>query len=283
MFNLSYSDSDFIYPVKVRCDWLAFGVYLTYKSATSYELLNRFLEIFDVTNIGKSRFYEKTYQTYEGVVLHTDLKQGLKNAPYAFEAKGSAFSTEQGYNKIQDFLGEIQDMGFSIKCYRIDVCGDIQKHFEDIEIESKRMPFGYYLDENKICTGFWCGRGDIRYRLYDKWKEQGKKESDLFPWWRFEIQLRGEFLKMVVGKIIEENINLLNLETLVCEVLGDKEKCYLKKPEGFQEIFKLSQFELPRYKAKEIHPFQKIENFWKKHIEEIRKFYYNLSKNYPNF
>lgn len=151
----------------------------------------------------KNSFYSSAYKG-DGWSFFFDRKEGVKNAPYALEMRGSLFTGGVREESVNNILSLFYDGGAQCNPYRIDARLDIFSPIdEEISFQSSYMTGKYFYTENKVCSGFSVGKGDTVFRFYDKklqQEEAGNKVS--FPhWWRWEVQIRGDVLKSQFSQI----------------------------------------------------------------------------------
>lgn len=148
----------------------------------------------------KNPYYQKSFKG-NGWSFSYNPKPGVSNPPYCLEIRGSFFSSGFVESQLNEVFHLFYDAGCLSIPYRIDCCIDFFRSFDPsrLKISSKLMKksLGYFLDGEKQCSGFWAGRGDLRYRFYNKKLEQESsgKEVKLAHWWRWEVQCRGVRLK----------------------------------------------------------------------------------------
>lgn len=227
------------FDMSTSLDWCGLGFF--YKPGACHvsgqELLKSIEYGFsDSSKVGRHSFYVHSY-VGDGWTFSFEPKKGCKNPPFCLEVRGSFFTRNPQHQiAFDDVLSSFYRCGLLCNPFRIDVCLDIYTSFDvsEIRFQSSFMRGVYYFDEQKQSSGFAVGRGDTRYRLYDKKKEQEERgNSVLRPfWWRWECQLRGEKLKAQFPKLPLE-LSYLDLYQVGCLCLADR-KCVDVSPAFIQ-------------------------------------------------
>lgn len=177
------------------------------------------------------------------------------------------------YNKLHyEVLGHMKDVHFT----RIDVAFDIY----DIDMSSWRWidllgrPFNvWYSGTGEVETWYIGGRNsDLRIRIYNKAKEQQKKEK---IWWRVEVQMRRETCKIVeeyggeliynpfkdIFPVVDDDFKHLDIKTRALV------KYLIQHPEGFSELAKASRSKYRKILIEEAKKSRKTIDFasiWEK-------------------
>lgn len=195
----------------LKLDWFQVGL-----SECNDTLICYIIGKLELEKQGKSRFYVGMNFSSEGSLSYIP-KKGCKNDFATLQLTGTFFQREDSEAILQEVLNALYEWEVAINPQRIDVrydfkcnedwkttTGEVYKYdFEKCKIrdEETRLPCGYHLNRKGKSTGFWAGKGDKRFRLYDKAEEQsikkGVKGEEV--WWRYEVQLRGDVLKTAMS------------------------------------------------------------------------------------
>jgi len=260
-------------------DWFQAGL-----GKLSSHLIDEILVLFDFNKLTKSRFYSASQMASYGSFSYNP-KPGCKNDFATIQLTGKFFLLDDWQDRINFFLNLCVENSVSINPQRIDVRYDWKDSglfaANNIQFESFRLPGGYYQDIRRVCTGFWAGKGDIRYRLYDKSKEQ-KLIGD---WWRYEVQVRGDVLKECFSFLdTSQYIEWGSFSLPVAQYLSSRKKIMIF-PEFIQEDCRkiIDSEQLPRV-HQEKPTIQKKYSFFCKQLRErvfqLDKACTRINKNY---
>lgn len=274
------------FDLSTSIDWLGLGFwYAPGASASGHRLLEVIKVAFSDNPVdSKHSFYTSSY-TGDGWTFSFDPKKGCNNPPFSLEIRGSFFTTNPGHvQAVDDVLRAFYSANLLCNPFRIDVCLDIFTPFDysKIKFESSFMKGYYQLNSREERCGFYLGKGDTRYRLYDKKLERetsGVRVSRPF-WWRWEVQLRGDKLKAQFPRLPLE-LYYLDLYQVGCLCLADR-KCVDVSPSFIQasSAYVISGEPL-RQKKKKGSWLASMEWFDKEMKRRIQSFKRSLRRKYP--
>lgn len=164
----------------IRIDWLELSVYPG--EGVGFEPTD------DFSSEGGNRFYGVVWRNLMGVRVCGGPRN--KNvAPYMVLLTGGV---TKKIRCIDSYLRELFP-GCVLKIARIDIAIDYHDDLETLggkPVVSARSEVREFTVDGEY-SGFACGVGDVRFRFYDKAREQ-KVEG---PWWRYEVQVRGDAVR----------------------------------------------------------------------------------------
>ena len=265
----------------IRLDWLSFGLrpaLVDGVPSCDHETLANFIKNFlglrETKKVGPWYFNGCDGL---GVRMGWGTKPGVRNDQIAIDLSGAFFA--ENYELGQELLENIYCYGWGLNPYRFDVCIDFPFAIDSDSLSFKvigRMDGGYHLDDQKVCTGFWCGKGDLRFRFYDKQKERlvSGVKSD-YPWWRYEAQIRGEMCKLLFSGRLIYGLGFSDIEIQGIGVMGSDEKVRIN-PEWIQEKLKeIFVLGMPSYPTKKISFSESEKRFWLGESLKVVKYYEN--------